>query len=36
MQTVSFEDARFVVTICQPRENWPKGQVPLAGLFTNC
>jgi hypothetical protein len=36
MQTINLEDARFVVTICQRSENWPKGQVPLASLFSNC
>jgi hypothetical protein len=36
MQTVNLEEARFVVTVCQRKENWPKGQVPLAGLFSNC
>ena len=27
MQTVNFEDDRFVVTVRQGIENWPKGQV---------
>ena len=35
-QTVNLEAARFVVTVCQRRENWPKGQVPLMGLYSNC
>ncbi len=36
MQTVSFEDARLVATMCQRSENCPLGQVPWKGLFSNC
>jgi hypothetical protein len=36
MQTVSLEAARFVVTVRQRSKNWPKGQGPLAQLFSNC
>src|SRR5437870_3353885 len=36
MQTASLEEARLVVTVCQGIENWPKGQVPLTDLSSNC
>ncbi len=36
MQTVSFEDARLVATMCQRSENCPLGQVSWKGLFSNC
>src|SRR5439155_18309627 len=38
MQTVNFEDDRFVVTVRQIIENWPKGQVlwrPCSRIVTD-
>jgi len=36
MHTISFEDPRFVFTCASLKENWPKGQGPLADMFLNC